>query len=249
MTKELQLPVTVRALKRDASEEDVEALTTVLVDAFREGNSLTMSSPASIEKGLIFSDKMTSFLVGGFMELLPDLQRCQVKSALIDGKAYVSELEGVGIIGGAVWFGPGQDCTGTEEQRSAGLNQLMESLKEKDPDIPKWFSETFFVQYSALALGALEGPDYKLASWHCQLLGVLPSYQRKGVGTALVTFVEADAHKINGLINFCLETQTEGTRVFYENMGYVTRGQAIMDSPKHMKETSPMWILSKEPKP
>ena len=61
---------------------------------------------------------MIGFLVGGYTEFLPDLQRFQIKSALIDGKVYVSELEGVGIIGGAVWFGPGQDCTGTYDPLS-----------------------------------------------------------------------------------------------------------------------------------
>ncbi|KIJ44005.1 hypothetical protein M422DRAFT_169003 [Sphaerobolus stellatus SS14] len=38
------------------------------------------------------------------------------------------------------------------------------------------------------------GPGKQLDSYHLQLFGVLPEYQRKGYGTALVKFVENRVH-------------------------------------------------------
>ena len=34
------------------------------------------------------------------------------------------------------------------------------------------------------------GPDYKRSGWHLKMLGIASTYQRRGIGTALVKFVE-----------------------------------------------------------
>ena len=55
------------------------------------------------------------------------------------------------------------------------------------------------------------GEGYKHASWHLQYIGVTPSKQLHGVGTALIRHVEAEAGKsTSGKKCFCLETEAEG---------------------------------------
>ena len=50
----------------------------------------------------------------------------------------------------------------------------------------------FLPQCDEFAAKALKdfGPDYKKSGWHLKMLGVSSEYQRKGVGSALVKYVE-----------------------------------------------------------
>lgn len=41
--------------------------------------------------------------------LVRDLHAAQIRAGLIGGLVYVAEVEGRGVAGAAVWFGPGQD--------------------------------------------------------------------------------------------------------------------------------------------
>lgn len=55
------------------------------------------------------------------------------------------------------------------------------------------------------------GEGYKLASWHLQYIGVIPSKQMHGVGSALIKHVEDEvASSSSRSQRFCLETESEG---------------------------------------
>lgn len=52
-------------------------------------------------------------LVGGHTELLPSFFGCHFKAALIGGSVYVAETKENGIVGTAIWLGPGEAIQGS----------------------------------------------------------------------------------------------------------------------------------------
>jgi hypothetical protein len=42
------------------------------------------------------------------VERMFECLRAHVSAGVTDGEVYVAETEGKGIVGGAIWFGPGQ---------------------------------------------------------------------------------------------------------------------------------------------
>ena len=46
------------------------------------------------------------------MSLLPYYHRWIIESGLAGGKVFVAETQQLGIIGSAVWFGPGEEWLG-----------------------------------------------------------------------------------------------------------------------------------------
>jgi len=234
--------IALRQLSKTASDEEIEAVTRVMGDAF-EG------------------DKITNFLVGGFVgrggpkdpkdkSLVPALHRAQIKAGLIGGKVYVAELESVGIIGAAVWFGPGEELFQSEDQTEAGFNQFMAELGSRDPDMPEWWSTYFLPKYNSFASESFKDPKYKLNGWHLQLIGVHSKYQKHGVGTALIKEIKHKGSKLeqgqSENLWMTLETQTADARRFYKGIGFVDRGEMSVKSEKKSNETCPFWCLSSD---
>ncbi|KAH8106608.1 hypothetical protein DFH11DRAFT_1732688 [Phellopilus nigrolimitatus] len=211
------------------TEKDVEAATTVLTDAFKD-------------------DTFTNFLINGHKSLLADLQRAQVKAALIGGEVYVAETEADGIIGVAVWFGPGTELLGSEGQAEAGFNQFMADLGSKDPDMPAWWMGYFMPTYDVFMSERLGDPKYKYTGWHLQLFGVLLHYRRRGVGTALIRRTEEEGRKNPGTKSkhLTVKTETEGACAFYKSVGFVEKGETVIESEKKLNDTVPMWCFAKE---
>jgi GNAT superfamily N-acetyltransferase len=118
-----------------------------------------------------------------------------VKATIIGDQLFIAELPGTGIIGVALWFGPGQKflsrfvmtivCFGStfsDEQRNAG-------------GIRQWRSSTM----PAINGGIMRRIHYCIIGILCLILAleflsladtVLPEHQKKGYGMALMSAVE-----------------------------------------------------------
>lgn len=224
------LPVSTRLLRKEASENDVQSATKVMHEAFQD-------------------DKFLNILLGGHNDLLLDLILSVVKAGLIGGEVCVAE-DARGFIGSIVWFGPSQDLLLSEEQCNAGFNQLMNKLSSRDPDMLTWWTEYFIPTSSKFTSEAYGSPQYRRDSWYLFMIGVRPSCQRRGVGTAMVEHTEA---KIRDSVDFTKEskrmtvgTDTHGALAFYTRLGFVEKGVMQLQSVAAMNEATPMWCLSKD---
>nr|VWP01288.1 Putative peptide synthase/polyketide synthase [Ganoderma boninense] len=103
--------------------------------------------------------------------------RAHMLAALVtgEGEVHVAELPGVGVVGIAVWFGPGHVYLDSDAQRNAGHNQVVKKLPT---ELQKWWKQ-FLSEYGTLTDRVL-GPGVKLGGYHLQLIGVSPAHQRKG---------------------------------------------------------------------
>ncbi|THH08334.1 hypothetical protein EW146_g9029 [Bondarzewia mesenterica] len=242
--------IKVRQLSASASDADIESATRVMGDAFR-GDVFT-SFTAGESTPTDGKDRSSESLV-------PALHRAQIRAALIGGRVYVAEVAEVNdaIVGAAVWFGPGEDLLGSPGQAEAGFNQFMEALGKRDPDMPAWWmtyvrvhSSGFLPKYSAFTTEALGDARFKHDGWHLQLIGVVPAYQRHGVGSALVAFVEQqtknDAEAPRSSLKMSVETETESALMFYKSLGFIERGRTTIESTQKLAVTVPMWCLSKD---
>jgi len=225
------LPISIRLLQREAADCDVQAATKVMSDAFHE-------------------DKFLSILMGGHKELLFNLELSVIKAGLIGGEVYVAEDVRGNIIGSTVWFGPGQDLLLSEEQSNAGFNQLMNKLASEDPDMLNWWKEYFIPSSTKFTTEAYGSPQYRLNSWYLFMIGVLPSCQRRGVGSAMIDHTEAkiksspDASEETKRMT--VGTETHAALAFYKRLGFIEKGVMELKSVAAMNETIPMWCLSKD---
>jgi len=146
-----------------------------------------------------------------------------VKATVIGGQLYVAELADIGIVGVALWFGPGQKFLSSDEQRNAGWNRIMEMVDEK---YQKWWDN--FLSFVDDVADRLYGPGKQTASYHLQTFGVLPEHQKKGYGTALMKAVEKRA--VAESKNVVLETLGESAVPVYRRMGFEVLGPEILNT-------------------
>jgi len=160
---------------------------------------------------------------------------------------YVVELDGR-IIADAMWYGPGQALLKAEGSAEAGFNKFMTALKEKDPEVATWWNTYYMGKYASFTDECLRGPEFKRDGWLLQVIGVLPEYQRHGIGSALVKCVEdqissnPDAGPAERKIS--LETEMEGPRKFYQKVGFVEKGETIIEGFGD-QVNCPMWCYAK----
>ncbi|KAI0345005.1 hypothetical protein BDW22DRAFT_983330 [Trametopsis cervina] len=227
-TQPLATAVSIRQLHKNASDADVDAATSVMDDAF-------------------VNDRFCSFLIGGHAALLSNCNRAQIRAALVGGLVYVAETESGDIVGAAVWFGPGQGLLESEGQAAQGFTQFIGDLGAAYPEMPAWWMSYFLPAYGAFNDKAHGGPEYKHSGWHLQLLGVRAGFHRRGIGSSLVKFIEKTAaNSLEGSKHLTVETETEGALAFYKSLGFVVRGETLIQSEKKMSSTVPMWTLAKE---
>lgn len=74
-------------------------------------------------------------------DLLPMELESVIKAGLIGGAVYVAETSEDGAVGGAVWFGPGQELLEDEDQAAAGFNGFMETLGGRYPEMVPWWMD------------------------------------------------------------------------------------------------------------
>ncbi|KAI0776856.1 hypothetical protein BD413DRAFT_231015 [Trametes elegans] len=161
-----------------------------LAITIREVTKLSESEKKSYSK-LLASAFRYYFFGGGLAgdnSLQEPILEAHLTAALVDGQGeiHVAELHDAGVVGVAVWFGPGNGFLSTEAQRNAGWNQVMARLPA---EYQAWWAE-FIIKYEELSERFL-GPGVKLGAYHLQVIGVAPEHQRKGVATALLQYAEA----------------------------------------------------------
>ncbi|KAF8166654.1 acyl-CoA N-acyltransferase [Mycena galopus ATCC 62051] len=158
-------------------------------------------------------------LTGGNPELNIGVHRAHVRAGVIAGEVWVAGYEPTDFCAVAVWFGPGTDIFETEEQRAAtGWNQFQSKLT---PEVRKWRSEYFLPRYHEWIASSI-GEDTSLKSWHLDLLGTDPDYQRKGLSTALIRAVESKAAEDG--VAMVLETTNDPNVAYYQRLGFTVRG-------------------------
>ncbi|KIJ36705.1 hypothetical protein M422DRAFT_211995 [Sphaerobolus stellatus SS14] len=166
--------------------------------------------------------------LGGNQSLVEPFLLGHVKAAVIGGNLYVAELPNEGIVGVALWFGPGQKFLGSSEQLNAGWNQTMDQLNET---ARKWWDK--FLIFVDEVAEKIFGDGQKLASYHLQTFGVLPDHQKKGYGTLLMKTVQQKAAKESTTVT--VETMGESAVPIYKGMGFQVIGPVVVDTPSGAK--------------
>lgn len=150
-------------------DKDVEAVTRVLTEAFRTGVFLSFNILQPTDTLHPQTDKFNNLVVGGLSDLLATEIDAVTRAALIGGSVYVAETPEDGALGGAVWFGPGQELLEDEEQAAAGFNQFMETLGGRYPEmIPWWMDYVRRISFSSLLIPSLMRPSsLSFSSFRC----------------------------------------------------------------------------------
>ncbi|KAK1224643.1 mannosyl-oligosaccharide alpha-1,2-mannosidase [Marasmius sp. AFHP31] len=189
---------------------------------------------------LTFSDSTLLPLDELFLFGLQDSSRVEpliesfVRASIVGGQLYVFESPESGVVGAELAFGPGQVALGSEEQKEQGFNQLMDKVNE---DVRRWFNGYFVDEMLHSMHEPVYGPGVQHDNYHIQLLGVLPEYQGKGIGKALLQHVEAKAKSEN--LDVVLETPEPEKVAFYQKMGYEIQGNGFV---KHPTFPSPLKV-------
>ncbi|KAJ7734014.1 hypothetical protein DFH07DRAFT_967769 [Mycena maculata] len=162
--------------------------------------------------------------LGGDETLVEPFLLAHVRATIIGGQLFIAELPDTGIVGVALWFRPGEKFLSSDEQRNAGWNETMELLGDVHR---KWWDN--FLSLCNTVPDELYGPSKKLASYHLQTFGVLPAYQKKGYGMALMAAVEEKAKLTSA--DVVLKTMGESAVPIYEKFGFEVLGPIVVKTP------------------
>ncbi|RPD60188.1 hypothetical protein L226DRAFT_535116 [Lentinus tigrinus ALCF2SS1-7] len=178
--------------------------------------------------------------LGGNKDLQEPFLRAHLTAALAkgEGEIHVGELPEVGVVGVTLWFGPGHKFLDSDAQREAGWNQIMEKLS---PECREWW-DIFLSQYDALVERS-QGAGVKLGGYHLQVIGTSPEHQKKGVGRALIDYVEKKAHAIK--VPTCLETVGETNLAIYKSMNFEVAGSGPIKAPPPYPGDMEMYVFVK----
>ncbi|KAI9000440.1 hypothetical protein BD414DRAFT_577 [Trametes punicea] len=180
--------------------------------------------------------------LGNDKSLQEPVMRAHLAAALVEGSGeiHIAELPDVGDVGVALWFCPGHTYLESDAQRNAGWNELMDRLPTQCSD---WWA-TFFKQYDELAENTV-GWEVKRGGYHLQLFGVVPEYQRKGIGNALTRYAENKAHALG--VPMIVETIGAVNVRIYQSLGYKVAGSGHLTSTPPADGTFEMFVLIKQP--
>jgi len=176
---------------------------------------------------------------------LPALNRALVKAGVVGGKVFVarsidrshgdgsadetttsSNFENGPIVGTAVWFPPGSRFLDSTEQKEAGWNEFFDGL---DSTAKTWWSYFFTID-------PVFDNYYRTKAWWLNWIGVRKDYQRRGIGSALITRAReealADRHAKPENLRLCLNTNTPEDVEFYESNGFVVHGTRQLIGPE-----------------
>lgn len=179
-------------------------------------------------------------LPGKDIERSRGMLRSHITAALVDpgGELYVAKT-GNEVVGVATWHGPGSGYLSTAEQRAAGWDQMFAKLDQAQQE---WWGY-FLPLYDEYTTGAL-GEGTKLASFHLQVLGVHPDYQRQGIGSSLVKTGE-DKAKAQGVCS-CIETILDVAVPFYRACGYEIKDPVLFKAVGSDTPTVPLYAIIKK---
>ncbi|KAF8193020.1 hypothetical protein BJ912DRAFT_961764 [Pholiota molesta] len=202
------------------SDKDVEICTDVIYEAFNRRYFLS---------GL-----------GKNEALVKPCIRAHLMSGVIGGEIHVAELPDIGIVGVAMWFGPQQKFLSTPEQRAAGWDELMSKVGNT---YRQWWD--YFLDLLVEMPEKYYGPGVQLDSYHLQLIGIHPEYQKRGFGTSLFDFVESRAAAESRSV--VLETVGDTAVPFYRSLGYIVFGPHDI-TVANSQDTFPGYCFQKKPK-
>ncbi|TFK95732.1 hypothetical protein BDV98DRAFT_577328 [Pterulicium gracile] len=209
----------------------------ILIRRLVSPDAAAIDAAAKALTSSFLEDQFTKVVTGGAPDVIAALKRAQLLSGLDGGEVWVAE-DKKEIVGCAVWFGPGRAMFDTDEQKKDLLGPV---FARYDEDIRKWWPEYFLPRYGALTLssfGTVPNPSpkaadksdaqipYKLAAWHLQTVGVLPTQRKKGI---LALLVDALKKKVTTPgpdegIPLCLEAISEANSVVYARLGFIEKG-------------------------
>ncbi|RDB15772.1 hypothetical protein Hypma_003725 [Hypsizygus marmoreus] len=196
-------PITIRWLK-DPTVQEINRVIFILDAAFED------------------DDLFTTMLHGGDKALVHLRFETFVHAAAIGGQIEVATLgpQVEDIVGVAVWYGPGQSSSATEQQREVGVRRFLAALPE---DLKKWWLEHLVPVLEQLNKECLD-PGFSLSQWYLPFFAVHLQHHRKGIAKALMASAEDKAKADGGSI--VLETSTDVDVVIYTRLGFEVKGKA-----------------------
>ncbi|KAK7464747.1 hypothetical protein VKT23_005954 [Stygiomarasmius scandens] len=217
---------TLRQLSSSAATDaEIDAVVKCLDAAFAEDHfTLVCIGGKPTSNGQVEAD----------LDLMYDWNKAPVIAALLAGEVHVAETFDHGISGAAVWFGPGQDLFGSEDQRDTALVPLLDKLSL---ELSQWLETDFLPRYKNFTDNAF-GSNTKTNSWHLQCIGTIPEERGKGIATALIDVIRAK----KGDVKMVLETETAENLKFYNKNGFEVKGEASFRG-LHEGANFNMWAL------
>jgi len=168
-------------------------------------------------------DSIAKAACGADPALMVDFHRCSIAACAVGGNLFVASYEDPSnIVGCVAFFGPGTEIMGDEEQRKQGFNDFVVGLPA---DVQKWWFEKFLPDYSTAGAKVVSAKE-KQEAWSVNFFAVLPDYQGKGIGKALLATGEALAKAAGERILMDAETHNTG---MYEHFGYKPLGRVELD--------------------
>ncbi|KIJ46060.1 hypothetical protein M422DRAFT_29452 [Sphaerobolus stellatus SS14] len=192
--------VTIRKLE-NPTESELEILTNLLCDGFT-------------------NDPFFAAATGGIESLRYPYRRTVIAAAAIDGEIYVAKYGDRDFVGVISFFPPDKELYYTEAQREAcGFNALFASYPV---EVAKWYKDYFFP--IAIAHDERElGKGVGITGCHIVSFAVLPEFQGKAIGKALIKRVESEAFNKG---TFCyLFTHNPINVAIYNRLGYTPVGE------------------------
>ncbi len=95
-----------------SSEAEFQRIVEVFNDAFETGMPFFVIAQASFHR--VNAEIFIGYILGGYNghlktpSLMSEFNRAVVHAGLVGGQLYVAELPDVGIVGAAIWYGPGE---------------------------------------------------------------------------------------------------------------------------------------------
>jgi GNAT superfamily N-acetyltransferase len=167
-----------------------------------------------------------------FADILPALNAANLKAAALAGEIYVAEDHQGKFVGVGIGFGPGREIFDSEDQTTQALHILVSRLP---PDVHAW-NQTMTPQIDQFKTAAFGNASK--TQWCVQRLGVLPEYQRRGIGSRLVK------HICNKSSGYSVTSQATDDRCIklYTSLGFKIRAFVPIDAPHgSFTLTALMW--------
>lgn len=179
------------------------------------------------------TDIAENVYTGGDAALPDALWRSMIKAGVHSGVLYVASttvLSGPEIRPDAIhsiglWFPPGKLLYSTPEQRALGFTDLLARLA---PEYRTWFLNDFSAKGRELKT-RIFGPTMERDTWYANCIATDPPYQGRGLATAIIDRVLADAAATRSVV--ALGTQSEENAAFYRDLGFVERGRLDTSTP------------------
>ncbi|KLO05395.1 hypothetical protein SCHPADRAFT_896287 [Schizopora paradoxa] len=225
---------------------------------FKDVSESTIKAIINVNCAAFKGDLYTKIILGGHLDLAPCMERAFLIDSLKSGHVYVAELEDGTIVGNALWHRRGDPPVGTpltkklllgENANEEGFHKFFSALEQRDSGLAKWWNGYFQEKFSSFTQECLATYGNKEAVWQLYSVGILPEYQRYGIGTA---FVKAIEDQITNNPNsdpadrkISLVADMDVARKFYHKLGFVIRGETIIEGYGDLG-TCPLWHFVKD---